>query len=825
MANSQDKIFSTAPSNLQVQFNASSTASEAAESTSQGTLYATPHGLYLNKQLIAQDTFSAFQTKGKTAEYSSVNVSVAAATNQDTLTLEFGNGLVVGADDTNDHITVNLKNAGVPLISTVIDSNNYLNGSLDVHPVTDQYYLVYVDAAKKVSGAGYSMKLTYAGGTQTCTLAVTQNNGTTTGSLVSITPGIHIVRFTNFTATESGTFSGTVDFLDSWQVVKAATAETAEKLSTSAGSAIQPVYFDGGKPVATTYTLNATVPAGAKFTDTTYSAATTSAAGLMSSADKAKLDGIAANANNYSLPTATEDTLGGVMIGTGLSMQTGHIMNAGVRSISTGNTDGTISVNTNGDSAEVAVKGLAAAAYKGVDTTVTKDSTNLITSGAVNSALGSYIMGNAKGAKGGIASLDEDGKVPSSQLPQASTTVAGITKLTNSLEAQYSDLPATAGAVANELATLKNSYLPDNYIKSSLRGEANGVAPLNDSGLIDSTYLPSYVDDVVEGYYLKYGTTYAFFTQNTADTQYLINAETGKIYVDLNTNKTYRWGGSSYVEISESLAIGTTEGTAFSGKTGNDHVNNTNNPHSVTKAQVGLGNVDNTADADKSVLSASIAFCDGALNVITNTYLRKDAVQTSTLDGKSTTQVPSVSLVYNETVKVWTGTQAEYDALESYDSRTAYLITDASETVYSDMDFGSFYSSSITGMTNAKAFEFYTVLVTNGIAKKKQVYMHCTYSTTAEDSGYHLIRYDGRRTVGSQKYEVFSCFIDGAWLEVGLMPTSANLATWTVINQSRPLTASDAKKEITSSSTDSTVPTSKAVYGLVSPLITQLTWQ
>ena len=462
MANSQDKIFSTAPSNLQVQFNASSTASEAAESTSQGTLYATPHGLYLNKQLIAQDTFSAFQTKGKTAEYSSVNVSVAAATNQDTLTLEFGNGLVVGADDTNDHITVNLKNAGVPLISTVIDSNNYLNGSLDVHPVTDQYYLVYVDAAKKVSGAGYSMKLTYAGGTQTCTLAVTQNNGTTTGSLVSITPGIHIVRFTNFTATESGTFSGTVDFLDSWQVVKAATAETAEKLSTSAGSATQPVYFNGGKPVATTYTLNATVPAGAKFTDTTYSAATTSAAGLMSSADKAKLDGIAANANNYSLPAATEDTLGGVMIGTGLSMQTGHIMNAGVRSISTGNTDGTISVNTNGDSAEVAVKGLAAAAYKGVDTAVTANSTNLITSGAVNSALGSYIMGNAKGAKGGIASLDEDGKVPSSQLP-------------------------------------------------------------------------SYVDDVLE------------FAKLTS---FPGTGETGKIYVALDTNKCYRWSGSTYIEIS-----------------------------------------------------------------------------------------------------------------------------------------------------------------------------------------------------------------------------------------------------------------------------------
>ena len=48
------------------------------------------------------------------------------------------------------------------------------------------------------------------------------------------------------------------------------------------------------------------------WTDTTYSTATTSANGLMSSSDKSKLDGIAANANNYSLPAATTSTLGGV---------------------------------------------------------------------------------------------------------------------------------------------------------------------------------------------------------------------------------------------------------------------------------------------------------------------------------------------------------------------------------------------------------------------------------------------------------------------------------------------------------------------------------
>lgn len=56
----------------------------------------------------------------------------------------------------------------------------------------------------------------------------------------------------------------------------AATATTATKLGTDAGSATQPVYFSGGKPVATTYTLGASVPSGAKFTDTVYTHPTSS---------------------------------------------------------------------------------------------------------------------------------------------------------------------------------------------------------------------------------------------------------------------------------------------------------------------------------------------------------------------------------------------------------------------------------------------------------------------------------------------------------------------------------------------------------------------
>lgn len=76
-------------------------------------------------------------------------------------------------------------------------------------------------------------------------------------------------------------------------------------------------------------------------TDTTYSNATTSASGLMSSSDKTKLNGIAENANNYSLPTASATTKGGIKIGSNLSMS-GEVLNA------TDTTYGVVSKTTNG---------------------------------------------------------------------------------------------------------------------------------------------------------------------------------------------------------------------------------------------------------------------------------------------------------------------------------------------------------------------------------------------------------------------------------------------------------------------------------------------
>ena len=74
----------------------------------------------------------------------------------------------------------------------------------------------------------------------------------------------------------SGTWSAWKTLIDSsnigsQSVSHASTADsttTATQLSSSAGSATQPVYFSGGKPVATTYTLGKSVPSNAVFTDT-----------------------------------------------------------------------------------------------------------------------------------------------------------------------------------------------------------------------------------------------------------------------------------------------------------------------------------------------------------------------------------------------------------------------------------------------------------------------------------------------------------------------------------------------------------------------------
>lgn len=85
------------------------------------------------------------------------------------------------------------------------------------------------------------------------------------------------------------------------------------------------------------------------------------------------------------------------------------------------------------------------------------------------------------------------------------------------------------------------------------KGAPNGLASLNESGIIPSAQLPSYVDDVIE----------VDTFSNLPDT-----GESGKIYIVQDTNLTYRWSGTGYVEISKSLALGETSSTAYPGDKG-----------------------------------------------------------------------------------------------------------------------------------------------------------------------------------------------------------------------------------------------------------------
>lgn len=87
----------------------------------------------------------------------------------------------------------------------------------------------------------------------------------------------------------------------------------------------------------------------------------------------------------------------------------------------------------------------------------------------------------------------------------------------------------------------------------STKGQPGGLAELDSTGKVPAAQLPSYVDDVLEF------STKAQFPQT---------GETGKIYVAKDTNLTYRWTGTQYLEISQSLALGETPSTAYPGDKG-----------------------------------------------------------------------------------------------------------------------------------------------------------------------------------------------------------------------------------------------------------------
>lgn len=119
----------------------------------------------------------------------------------------------------------------------------------------------------------------------------------------------------------------------------------------------------------------------------------------------------------------------------------------------------------------------------------------------------------------------------------------GVTdKLEDALQKEIEDRKAGDTTITNSL----NAFI-------STKGQPGGLAELDSTGKVPAAQLPSYVDDVLE-----------FSTKD----QFPQTGETGKIYVAKDTNLTYRWTGTQYLEISQSLALGETTSTAYPGDKG-----------------------------------------------------------------------------------------------------------------------------------------------------------------------------------------------------------------------------------------------------------------
>jgi hypothetical protein len=154
------------------------------------------------------------------------------------------------------------------------------------------------------------------------------------------------------------------------------------------------------------------------------------------------------------------------------------------------------------------------------------------------------------------------------------------------------------------------------------KGAANGVATLDAGGKVSAAQLPSYVDDVLE------------FADLAG---FPVTGESGKIYVALDTNRPYRWSGSAYIFITSGAV------DSVAGKTG---------VITLVKADVGLANVDDTADAAKPISAATQTALNGKAATV-HTHVAADITDLATFVSTAATNVINNAEGVNFVTKEW----------------------------------------------------------------------------------------------------------------------------------------------------------------------------
>jgi len=204
------------------------------------------------------------------------------------------------------------------------------------------------------------------------------------------------------------------------------------------------------------------------------------------------------------------------------------------------------------------------------------DLATVATTGDYDDLVNTPTLGTAAAADVGDFATAAQGNLADSAL-QSGDNISELTNDSGYVNSTQAASAAPVQSVNGGTGTVTLDSTDVGAIPMTQKGSNGGVAELDANGYVPSSQLPSFVDDVIE----------------VADFASLPGTgESGKIYITIDDNLTYRWGGSAYVLISSSLALGETSSTAYRGDRGKiayDHSQlTTGNPHNVTATEAGV---------------------------------------------------------------------------------------------------------------------------------------------------------------------------------------------------------------------------------------------